>query len=142
MKIWWPLLILTWFFEPPISLDGSSWSCYELLKTISYLPSPSSSQSSSQSSVSGVCPLVECERQDLQHVRSAFPPASLPLSVYSRHWCSPCDTYGRFSSPAGPRGQRSKFNNSQLSSIEVQQLLIWAKTLSSSYLTQINSVIL
>lgn len=100
-----------------------------------YLPSPSSSQSSSQSSVSGVCPLVGCERRDLQLVRSAFPPASQPPSVCFRHWCSPCDTYGRFSSPEGPRGQRLKFNNSQLSSREVQQLFIWAKTLSSFHLT-------
>ncbi len=111
-----------------VSLDDSSWSgCYELLNTISYLPSPSSSQSSSQSSVSGVFPLVGCEKRDLQHVRSAFPPASQPPSVCSRHWCSPCDTYGRFSSPAGPRGQRLKFNNNQLISREVQQLLVWAK---------------
>ncbi len=126
-----------------VSLDDSSWSgCYELLNIISYLPSPSSSQSSSQSSVSGVFPLVGCEKRDLQHVRSAFPPASQPPSVCSRHWCSPCDTYGRFSSPAGPRGQRLKFNNNQLISREVQQLLVWAKTLSSSHLTQINSVVL
>lgn len=136
-------LIKTWFLELTVSLDGSLWSgCYEPLNTISYLPSPSSSQSSSQSSVSGVYPLVGCERQDRQHVRSAFPPASQPPSVCSRHWCSPCDTYGRFSSPVGPRGQMLKFNKSQLSSREVQQLLVWAKTLSSSHLTQISSVLL
>lgn len=135
--------VMTWFLKLIVSLDDSSWSgCYELLNTISYLPSPSSSRSSSQSSVSGVYPLVGCERRDLQHVRSAFPPASQPPSVCSRHWCSPCDTYDRFSSPAGPRGQRLKFHNSQLSSREVQQLLVWAKKLSSSHLTQINSVLL
>lgn len=94
---------------------------------LSPLPSLSSSRSSSPSSSSGVCPPCGCKRRG-RCVRSASPPASLLLSACFQRWCSPCDTCGRFSSPAGHKGQRSK----------VQQLPAWAKSLYSNYMTQSN----